>query len=157
MSTRTDPIAFQTIETLLQDHVSTVYRGVLKGESETKILRIQKEKTKEEDSFYFLNEYEIGKLISEDHILKPERILRIQNKYCLVYENLESVLLSDHISEVGPLSVEEFLQIALSVTENVVHLHSQGVLHNQIGPSSFFTTSARKHPSLLGSVPLLCS
>lgn len=46
MSTRTDPIAFQTRETLLQDHVSTVYRGVLKGESETKILRIQKEKPK---------------------------------------------------------------------------------------------------------------
>ncbi|WP_004472857.1 trifunctional serine/threonine-protein kinase/ATP-binding protein/SpoIIE family protein phosphatase [Leptospira santarosai] len=157
MSTRTDPIAFQTIETLLQDHVSTVYRGVLKGESETKILRIQKEKTKEEDSFYFLNEYEIGKLISEDHILKPERILRIQNKYCLVYENLESVLLSDHISEVGPLSVEEFLQIALSVTENVVHLHSQGVLHNQIGPSSFFYDVGAKTSVLawLGSSSLL--
>lgn len=157
MSTRTDPIAFQTRETLLQDHVSTVYRGVLKGESETKILRIQKEKTKEEDSFYFLNEYEIGKLISEDHILKPERILRIQNKYCLVYENLESVLLSDHISEVGPLSVEEFLQIALSVTENVVHLHSQGVLHNQIGPSSFFYDVGAKTSVLawLGSSSLL--
>lgn len=126
MSIRTDLAAFQTNEILLQDHVSTVYRGILKGESETKILRIQKEKTKEEDSFYFLNEYEIGKLISDEHILKPEYILRIQDKYCLVYENLKSVLLSDYMSEVGPLAVEEYLQIALSVTENVVHLHSQG-------------------------------
>ncbi|EMJ92807.1 trifunctional serine/threonine-protein kinase/ATP-binding protein/SpoIIE family protein phosphatase [Leptospira alstonii] len=159
MSIRTNssPTSFHTKETLLEDHVSTVYRGILRGESKTKILRIQKEKTKEEDSFYFLNEYEIGKLVSDDHILKPERILRIQDKYCLVYENLESALLSDHISEAGPLSVEEFLQIALLITENLVRLHSQGILHNQIGPNSFFYNADTKTSVLawLGSSSLL--
>lgn len=156
MSIRTET-SFHKKEILLEDHVSTIYRGILKGESETKILRIQKERTRDEDSFYFLNEYEIGKLISDDHILKPERLIKIQDRYCLIYENLESSLLSNYISKVGQLSIEEFLQVAISITGNLVHLHSQGVLHNQIGPSSFFYDTDTKTSVLawLGSSSLL--
>ncbi|AOP33559.1 ATPase [Leptospira tipperaryensis] len=155
--TETKSSSFRIREILLEDHVSTVCRGVLEEESETKILRIQRDKIKEEDSFYFLNEYEIGKLVENDQILKPQRLLRIQDKYCLVYENIESSLLGDHLNKVDSLPIQEFLQIAISVTDNLIALHSKGILHNQISPNSFFYNSDTGKSTLawLGSSSLL--
>ncbi|PJZ53502.1 trifunctional serine/threonine-protein kinase/ATP-binding protein/SpoIIE family protein phosphatase [Leptospira adleri] len=159
MSFRTEPrsSSYRIREIILEDHVSTICRGILEEESDTKILRIQKEKFKEEDSFYFLNEYEIGKLIESDQILKPSRLLRIQDKYCLVYENIESSLLGDHLKKVSSLPIQEFLQIAISITENLVALHSKGILHNQISPNSFFydSNSGKSKLAWLGSSSLL--
>ncbi|TGK20391.1 trifunctional serine/threonine-protein kinase/ATP-binding protein/SpoIIE family protein phosphatase [Leptospira stimsonii] len=159
MSFRTESksSSFRIRELLLEDHVSTVYRGVLEEESETKILRIQKERIREEDSFYFLNEYEIGKLVDNEQILKPQRLLRIQDKFCLVYENIESSLLSEHLKKVDFLPIQEFLQIAHSITENLIALHSKGILHNQISPNSFFydPDSGKSKLAWLGSSSLL--
>ncbi|TGK41384.1 trifunctional serine/threonine-protein kinase/ATP-binding protein/SpoIIE family protein phosphatase [Leptospira andrefontaineae] len=153
----TDRVPYELGELLYEDNFSQTYRGKFGRTREPKIIRVQKPEGKETSSMYFLNEFELGKLVNDPGILKPEDMFENSDGICLVYENIPSKLL--HQSLAGSISLETFLEIALAITENLAKLHSFGIVHNQISPRAFFYNPDTGETKLawLGGASLLLS
>ncbi|WP_210410881.1 trifunctional serine/threonine-protein kinase/ATP-binding protein/SpoIIE family protein phosphatase [Leptospira sarikeiensis] len=153
----TDRIPYELGELLYEDSFSQAYRGKFGRDRTPKIIRVQKPEGRETSSVYFLNEFELGKLVTDPSILKPEDMFEYSDGICLVYENTPSQLLHQSLPE--PMPLETFLEIALAITENLAKLHSFGIVHNQISPRAFFYDPSTGQTKLawLGGASLLLS
>ncbi|TGK19945.1 GAF domain-containing protein [Leptospira fluminis] len=135
---KSEKIPYELGEEIFEDSVSIAYRGFLGVERNPKIIRVQKAEGREASAFYFVNEFELGKLISSSGILRPESMLDVSETMCLVYENLPYGLLTERLKSGLFVEMEEFLEMAISFSENLLQLHTVGIVHNQISPNAFF-------------------
>ncbi|TGL47540.1 GAF domain-containing protein [Leptospira wolffii] len=155
----TNKTSYELGELLYEDGFSSIHRGRFGPNRESKIIRVQKPEGKETSSVYFVNEFELGKLVSDPDILKPEDMVEYSDRICLVYEDTPNRLLQQSLSDLPAVSIEVFLELALAVTENLAKLHSFGIVHNQISPKAFFYDPATGKTKLawLGGASLLIS
>lgn len=153
----TDRISYELGELLYEDGFSSIHRGRFGPDKQSKIIRVQKPEGKEASSVYFVNEFELGKLVTDPDILKPEDMVEYSDRICLLYEDTSSRLLQQSLSDLSDISVEVFLELALAITENLAKLHSFGIVHNQISPKAFFydPSTGKTKLAWLGGASLL--
>lgn len=60
----------------------------------------------------------------------------------LVMELIEGEVVSDRLARVGPLGVQEVVEILRQSTSALAYAHSQGIVHRDIKPSNMMITSA---------------
>ncbi|EPG72654.1 SpoIIE-like protein phosphatase domain protein [Leptospira fainei serovar Hurstbridge str. BUT 6] len=156
---KTEKIPYELGEQIHEDSFSVTYRGFFGSARDAKIIRVQKSDAKEASSFYFVNEFELGKLVSDSGILRPEMMVDVAERICLVYENISFGLLEKRLTGNPKIEVAEFLEMALSLSENLFKLHSVGIVHNQVSPKAFFYDPESRVSKLawLGGASLLLS
>lgn len=127
---------YQTNEKIYESTNSVVYRGIFQPNSKHIILKILKENypTPSELNRY-KQEYEITRTLNDDKIIKTYNLLRHQNSLVMIVEDFGGQSLNILISK-KYLTLEEFITIAIKITESLAAIHKANIIHKDINPSN---------------------
>ncbi len=127
---------YSTDELIYQSDRSLVYRAHREKTGESCILKTSSEKLSPDLArMLFQSEYAIGSsLDSEAHV----RYLEYQEhdgQPCLLIEDFDAISLSRLIPEKG-FDIENFLQLAVKITNALAQLHQKKIIHKDLCPSN---------------------
>ncbi|NEQ72122.1 MAG: AAA family ATPase [Okeania sp. SIO2C9] len=127
---------YQIIEKIYESFNSLVYRGIIKLNNESIILKILKENypTSSELTRY-KQEYEITHSLNVDSIIKAYDLQRYDNSLVMLLEDFGGQSLKLLLSQ-RQLSLKNFLNIAIKITESLSAIHQANIIHKDINPSN---------------------
>ncbi|MFQ4144871.1 AAA family ATPase [Chlorogloeopsis sp. ULAP02] len=127
---------YQVIAKIYESANSLVYRAILKLNSQPIILKILKENypTPSEITRY-KQEYEITRSLNIDSVIKAYDLQRYENSLVMLLEDFGGQSLSLLLSQMQ-LSLEDFLTIAIKITESLAAIHNTNIIHKDINPSN---------------------
>ncbi|SKB13861.1 putative Mitogen-activated protein kinase kinase [Planktothrix sp. PCC 11201] len=115
---------------------SLVYRAIQQSNNEPIILKILKENypTPQELARY-RTEYQITQSLNLSGCIKAYHLQPYQNTLVMFIEDFGGESLKVLMKQ-KPLSLEEFLRIAIATTESLAQIHHQNIIHKDINPSN---------------------
>lgn len=119
---------YEGIETLilktLDDRGNPVIQKVLKSSIPTN------------DQFLrFRNEYEYTYHLEVPGIRKALEFGKVEDKYCITLQYIDGATLLDTFRD-REISIEEILKLFISVTDSLMQVHQQGIIHKDINPQN---------------------
>ncbi len=127
---------YQIIQQIYESDNSLVYRAILKPDNQPIILKILKENYPNPSELNrYKQEYEITRSINADGIIKAYGLERYQNSLVMFLEDFGGSSLKILISE-RQFVLEEFLTIALKITDSLAAIHNANIIHKDINPSN---------------------
>ncbi len=96
----------------------------------------------------FRNQYAIAKNLDIPSIIKPYSLEAYRNGYALVMEDFGGVSLRE-FTQGKPLTLEQFLAIALQLLDTLHLLHQQRVIHKDIKPANILIHPDSKQIKLI--------
>ncbi|MDZ8260741.1 AAA family ATPase [Nostoc sp. ChiQUE01b] len=134
-------INYSFTEKVYESANSLVYRAILKPDNKPVILKILKENypTSSELTRY-KQEYEITRSLNVDGIIKAYDLERYENSLVMLLEDFGGQSLKLLISQ-SRLSLEDFLAIAIKITESLGAIHTTNIIHKDINPSNIVYNS----------------
>ncbi|MBD2516064.1 AAA family ATPase [Nostoc sp. FACHB-973] len=127
---------YQIIQQIYESDNSLVYRAILKPDNQPIILKILKENYPNPSELNrYKQEYEITCSMNADGIIKAYSLERYQNSLVMFLEDFGGSSLKILISE-RQFVLEEFLTIALKITESLATIHNANIIHKDINPSN---------------------
>lgn len=124
---------YDILEQLGETHRSSVYRARRTGEEKTVIIKVFRLK---EPSFAeitrFRREYELLRNIDLDGIVKPIAFTDHEGIPAIILEDFGGVSLKEILKE--GLGIEEFLRLAIRLSEILGELHRRDISHRDIKP-----------------------
>ncbi len=129
-------IHYQILNKIYESDNSIVYRAILKGNNQPIILKILKKNypTASELTRY-KHEYEITRSLNIESIVKAYDLQRYENSLVMLLEDFGGQSLKLLLSQ-GKFSLEEFLTIAIKITESLAEIHRANIIHKDINPSN---------------------
>ena len=133
MSVTTD---YQIIFKIYESSNSLVYRAIRNRDNQSTILKILKEDypTPEELTRY-KQEYEITRSLNLDSVVKAYDLQKYQNSLVMFLEDFGGESLKGWMVE-RRLTLEEFLLLAIEITESLGNIHDANIIHKDINPSN---------------------
>ncbi|MEH1944877.1 MAG: AAA family ATPase [Nostoc sp.] len=129
-------VGYQIREQLYSGSRTLVYRAVREADNQAVALKLLK---REYPSFselvQFCNQYALTKNLDSPGIIKPYSLEPYNNGYALVMEDFGGVSLRQFTKE-QPQHLDQFLLIALQLTDILHQLHQQRVIHKDIKPAN---------------------
>ncbi|AVH62122.1 ATP-binding sensor histidine kinase [Nostoc sp. 'Peltigera membranacea cyanobiont' N6] len=153
MSARADATlriaGYQIIEQLYLGSRTYVYRAVRECDRQPVVIKLLK---REYPSFselvQFHNQYAIANNLDIPGIIKPYNLEPYHNGYVMVMEDFGGISLRQFTQE-RPLTLEQFLPIALQLLDTLHQLHQQRVIHKDIKPSNILIHPDTKEIKLI--------
>ncbi|MBN3871487.1 AAA family ATPase [Nostoc sp. JL33] len=96
----------------------------------------------------FRNQYAIAKNLDIPGIIKPYSLEADRNGYALVMEDFGGICLRE-FTQGRPLTLEQFLAIALQLLDTLHQLHQQRVIHKDIKPANILIHPDTKQIKLI--------
>ncbi|WP_254564123.1 AAA family ATPase [Oscillatoria sp. HE19RPO] len=130
-------LAGVTIQTQIYESAnSIVYRGIRDVDSQPIILKILKENypTPQELARYS-TEYQITQSLNVPGVVKVYDLQKYQNTLAMFVEDFGGESLKHWLSE-RSFTLEEFLHLALAITEGLGQIHGANIIHKDINPSN---------------------
>lgn len=84
----------------------------------------------------FAREGRILRQLDHPNIVKLVDIIGEGHRSALVMEFVGGGSLQKYIKEMGPLDIDDFLRIAIPITDALAHAHSLGILHRDVKPAN---------------------
>jgi len=127
---------YQLITKIYESSSSLVYRGIFKANAQPIILKILKENypTPSEITRY-RQEYEIIRSLNIDSVVKAYDLQRHYNSLIMFLEDFGGRSLELLLSQ-DKLNLENFLLIAIKITEGLAAIHQANIIHKDINPSN---------------------
>ncbi|MEH2135740.1 ATP-binding sensor histidine kinase [Nostoc sp.] len=123
-------------EQLYSGSRTLVYRAVREADNQAVVIKLLKrEYPTFSELVQFRNQYSLAKNLDIPGIIKPHSLEPYQNGYVLVMEDFGGISLRQFIKE-QPQNLEQFLIIALQLTDILHQLHQQRVIHKDIKPAN---------------------
>ncbi|MCP5497464.1 MAG: AAA family ATPase [Leptospiraceae bacterium] len=112
-----------------------LFRGVKEDNSTSVIFKVLNiEYPTNEDLETFKQEFEIQKKLSYiPGIIKAIGMQKYRNGYVMLFEDIGGVSLEKHCKE-NKLSLKQFIDLAIKITEILGKIHSENVIHKDIKP-----------------------
>ncbi|MDF5737816.1 MULTISPECIES: AAA family ATPase [unclassified Nostoc] len=140
---------YQIIEQLYSGSRTLVYRAVREGDRLAVVIKLLKrEYPTFSELIQFRNQYAIAKNLDIPRIIKPYSLEAYRNGYALVMEDFGGVSLRD-FTQGRPLTLEQFLAIALQLLDTLHPLHQQRVIHKDIKPANILIHPDTKQIKLI--------
>lgn len=135
---------------LYENNNSIVYRGDRLADNEPVILKMLKDPYPEpQRQEAFKREYEIIRRLNCPGVVKAYSWeTGSQQRLIMVLEDFGGESL-DILKLAGQLSLAEFLELAISITEILGEIHAQGIIHQDINPFNIVFNSATKVVKLI--------
>ncbi|MGD1806817.1 AAA family ATPase [Dapis sp. BLCC M126] len=132
---------YQLTKRIYESANSLVYKGLLKPDNQPIILKILKENypTAAELTRY-KQEYEITRSLNLDSIIKAYDLQRYEKSLVMLLEDFGGQSLKLLLSQ-SQLTLENFLTIAIKITESLAAIHSANIIHKDINPSNIVYNS----------------
>ncbi|MHC5727633.1 MAG: ATP-binding protein, partial [Nostoc sp.] len=147
---------YQIIEKLYSGSRTQVYRAVREGDTfgglrqrlPVVIKLLKREYPTFSELVQFRNQYAIAKNLDIPHIIKPYSLEAHRNGYALVMEDFGGISLREFTAG-QPLTLEQFLAIALQLIDTLHPLHQQRVIHKDIKPANILIHPDTKQIKLI--------
>ncbi|MEG4515066.1 AAA family ATPase, partial [Microcoleus sp. F6_B4] len=126
-----------------------VYRAIRTDDGLPVIIKLMKRQYPTfSELVQFRNQYSIAKNLEIPGIVKPYSLEAYHNGYALVMEDFGGISLQQ-FTQKNPLTLEDFLQIALSLTDILHYIHQQRVIHKDIKPANILIHPDTKQVKLI--------
>ncbi|HLO89387.1 MAG TPA: AAA family ATPase [Nostocaceae cyanobacterium] len=133
MNTITD---YQIISKLYESPNSLVYRAILNQNNQPIILKILKEGYPSASEITrYRQEYEVTRSLNLDGVIKAYSLHRYQNSLVMLLEDFGGDSLNILLNKYE-FSLEEFLVIAIKITNALGGIHANSIIHKDINPSN---------------------
>ncbi|MCW5312494.1 AAA family ATPase [Nostoc sp. KVJ3] len=127
---------YQIREQLYSGSRTLVYRAVREADNQAVVIKLLKrEYPTFSELLQFRNQYSLAKNLDIPGIIKPHTLEPYHNGYALVMEDFGGISLRQFTKE-QPQNLEQFLIIALQLTDILHQLHQQRVIHKDIKPAN---------------------
>ncbi|MCG5056738.1 MAG: AAA family ATPase [Limnoraphis sp. WC205] len=128
---------YQIIEQLHNGSRTLVYRGIKNSNDQPVVLKVLRNPYPSfSDLVQFKNQYTIThNLVDIPNIIKPYSLEPYKNGYVLVMEDFGGISLSQYI-QTKPLTVGQFLPIAIQIVETLHQLQGARVIHKDLKPAN---------------------
>ena len=140
---------YQTIELIHKSQRTLVYRGKNIDSGQPVIVKLM---AQEYPSFnelvQFRNQYAIAKNLDIPGIVKPYSLLRYNNGYALIMEDIGAISLEEYLRQLS-ISVEQVLPIALQIAGILHALHQNQIIHKDIKPANILIHPETKEVRLI--------
>ncbi len=130
-----------------------VYRGIRENDSLPVVIKFL---TSEYPSFnellHFRNQYAIAKNLNFPGIVCPLSLEVYRNSYAFVMEDFGGMSLREYqknLTSLEPVFLEEFLSIAIQLTDILHHLYQNRVIHKDIKPANILINPDTKQVKLI--------
>ncbi|MEA5500093.1 AAA family ATPase [Limnoraphis robusta] len=127
---------YEITETVYLGSRTLVYRAVRIDDKFPVVIKLLKRQYPTfSELVQFRNQYTIAKNLEIPGIIKPYNLEPYQNGYALVMEDFGGISLERFTLE-KPLTLEQFLLIAIQLADTLQQLHQYGVIHKDIKPAN---------------------
>src|SRR6478672_12775799 len=138
---------YQVSTQIYESANSLVYRGIRLLDNLPVILKFLKVDYPTPDALTrYQQEYEITQTLNLDGVIKAYSLQKYQNTLLMTLEDFggESLKKINH-----PLPLEDFLSLALRITQSLGQIHAANVIHKDINPSNIVWNSETKQLKII--------
>jgi len=96
----------------------------------------------------FRNQYAIAKNLEIEGIIKSYALERYENRYALIMEDMGGISLAEYEGS-SPLSLPQFLALALQLAGILHQLHNNSIIHKDIKPANILIHPDTKQTKLI--------
>jgi predicted ATPase/serine phosphatase RsbU (regulator of sigma subunit)/tRNA A-37 threonylcarbamoyl transferase component Bud32 len=127
---------YQILNQIYESANSLIYRGIRNEDNQPVILKVLKEDyPSPEELARYQQEYEITKHFNLPGIIKTYGIEKYENTLVIVLEDFGGESLKQLITD-RPLTVTEFLPIAIQIADSLGNIHAASIIHKDINLSN---------------------
>ena len=128
---------YTIIENITETPVSNVFRALKKGDKNTVILKILKDRfPSSSDIARLKHEYDIIQKIRSDHIIQTHDMFHHGNGFVLVLEDIHGISINRFLSLHSVFTINAFLATGIKLCAALGDLHKQNIIHKDIKPSN---------------------
>eukprot|EP01117_Protostelium_nocturnum_P015857 TRINITY_DN6184_c0_g2_i1.p1 TRINITY_DN6184_c0_g2~~TRINITY_DN6184_c0_g2_i1.p1 ORF type:complete len:1935 (+),score=471.34 TRINITY_DN6184_c0_g2_i1:55-5859(+) len=125
---------YEIVRTINEGKRSTIYHAMSMSDRSQFSIKVPVEYSKRISKKYS-KELEIGnKLRKNDSVINYFRTIRYQKSIILVMEYFNGISLHEILEKGETLTTEEFLKIAITITQGLGEIHRDGVMHQHLTP-----------------------
>lgn len=140
---------YEIHEELYSGSRTLVYRGVREKDSLAVVIKLlASEYPSFNELLQFRNQYTISKNLDIPGIIHPLSLEAYGNSYILVMADTGGISLREYIKN-SILSLEEFLAVAIQLTDILYDLHQNRVIHKDIKPANILIHPETKQVQLI--------
>ncbi|MBD2489222.1 ATP-binding sensor histidine kinase [Aulosira sp. FACHB-615] len=137
-------------EELYNGSRTIVYRGYRKTDSLKVVIKFLKNSYPNyQELLSFCNQYTITKNLNSPLIIQTYSLESYQNGYVLVMEDFGGISLKQWLLQQNPASLQEFLEITISLCDALDLLYQEGIIHKDIKPSNILINPESKQVKLI--------
>ncbi|WP_293142319.1 AAA family ATPase [Okeania sp. SIO3I5] len=148
---------YQITEQLYAGTRTVVYRGIRRCDEEPIVIKLLRNKYPNfNEIVQFRNQYTIAQNLDFPNIIKPLSLEVYDNGYVLIMEDMGGISLSNYLEIATDkndrykyLSLTEFLEIAIRLTETLHYLYQNRVIHKDIKPANILINPDTKQIKLI--------
>ncbi|MEB3282508.1 MAG: AAA family ATPase [Lyngbya sp.] len=148
---------YQITEQLYAGTRTLVYRGIRISDEQPVVIKLLRNKYPNfNEIVQFRNQYTIAKNLDFPNIIKLLTLEVYDHSYALIMEDFGGISLSDYLeiaTDKNPqdkyLSLTEFLEIAIPLTETLHYLYQNRVIHKDIKPANILINPNTKQIKLI--------
>ncbi|MBE9561457.1 MAG: serine/threonine protein kinase, partial [Proteobacteria bacterium] len=127
---------YQIKEQIYESINSTVYRGIRNKDNQPVILKMLKQDyPNSAELARYQQEYEIIHDLYLEGVIKVYGIEKYQNTLVIILEDFDGESLKE-LMAARPLTVQEFLPLAIQITDSLGNIHANNIIHKDINPSN---------------------
>ncbi|MGB3514484.1 MAG: serine/threonine-protein kinase PknK, partial [Microcoleaceae cyanobacterium] len=116
---------------------SQVYRARRVGECQSVILKfLNRDYPTSEQIRRYKQEYYLTCQLESPGIIKAYSLEKWQRSYAIVLEDFGGIALKQWLKEGEKLAIEEFVFLAIAITESLAQVHAQNIIHKDINPAN---------------------
>ena len=147
-------LGYNINEQLYNGSRTVVYRAIRERDRKPVVIKLLKNPYPNfSELLQFRNQYTIAKSLNSPSIIQSYSLENYQNSYALVMEDMGGISLkeyfSNHVETRYIASLQEFLQIAISLCDNLLFLRSNEVIHKDIKPANILINPQTKQVKLI--------
>ncbi|NEO52298.1 MAG: AAA family ATPase [Okeania sp. SIO3B5] len=140
---------YQALELIHESERTLVYRGINLESEQSVVVKLMGNKYPSfNELVQFRNQYAIAKNLDIKGIVKPYSLLRYQNGYALIMEDIRAISLAEYQRQFS-VSVKQFWEIALQIVDTLHHLHQNHIIHKDIKPANILIHPETKEVKLI--------
>ncbi|BAY74650.1 multi-sensor signal transduction multi-kinase [Nostoc linckia NIES-25] len=137
-------------EKLYDGSRTVVYRAVREIDSLPVVIKLLKNPYPSfSELVQFRNQYTIAKNLNYPGIIQTYSLEPYQNGYMLVMEDCGGISLKDYFANKNIVSIDEFLQIAIALSNTLDILYRERIIHKDIKPSNILINPETKQVKLI--------
>jgi PAS domain S-box-containing protein len=149
LTTKLELLGYCITEELYSGSRTQVYRGRQEANQLPVVIKVLKRQYPTfSELVQFRNQYTIAKNLDIPGIIKPYTLEPYYNGYALVMEDFGGISLRQ-FTQGQPLTLDQFLPIALQLTETLHQLHQQRIIHKDIKPANILIHPHTKQVKLI--------
>ena len=127
---------YQNPEKIYESTNSLVYRALDEKSKRPVVLKIfNKQYPTSEEISKFDREYELANMFTDEGVIQVYEISKIDNSPTIIMEDIGGRSLGDILKSMK-LNMDEFLSLAIQITETIGNIHKHNIIHKDINPSN---------------------